>query len=141
MQDRYSPTAAYKPKRAPLTVEDRDSCALYAAVAEDAQPAHEPIDDAVAALERMLHRAGSVDGEGDGCGLLLDIPREIWAEEVRSGGHQSGLTLDERFAVAHLFIPRTADPEEVKAKAREIMSRGGLRVLAERQDEVDSSEL
>jgi glutamate synthase domain-containing protein 1 len=58
MKDRYSPTAAYKPKRAPLTVEDRDSCALYAAVAKDAQPAHEPIEDAVAALEKMLHRAG-----------------------------------------------------------------------------------
>src|SRR3954447_1025586 len=122
-------------------VGERDACALLAWIAKDAQPAHDPIPGAIEALETMLHRAGSVDGEGDGCGLLLDIPREVWAEEVRSGGHQSRLTLDERFAVAHLFIPRTADPEEVKAKAREIMSRGGLRVLAERQDEVDSSEL
>src|SRR4051812_5269626 len=140
-QQRYEPTRAYRPRRAPLTVEDRDACALYAAVAKDAQPAHEPIEAALAALETMLHRAGSVDGEGDGCGLLLDIPREIWAEEVRAGGHQTRLTLDERFAVAHIFIPRKADPEDVKAKAREIMSRGGLRILAERSDQVDSSEL
>src|SRR4051812_35003069 len=141
LQQRYSASAAYRPRRAPLTVEDRDACALYAVVVKDAQPAHEPIAAAIAALEKMLHRAGSVDGEGDGCGVLLDIPREIWAEEVRGGGHQSRLTLDERFAVAHVFIPRTADPDEVKAKAREIMGRGGLRILAEREDEVVSSEL
>ena len=27
-------------------------------------------------LQKMLHRAGNVDGEGDGCGLLVDIPRK-----------------------------------------------------------------
>src|SRR3954471_10471798 len=142
MKDRrYEPPRAHRPRRAPQTVEDRDACALYAAVAKDAQPAHEPIEAALGALETMLHRAGSVDGEGDCCGLLLDIPREIWAEEVRAGGQQTRLTLDEGFAVAHIFIPRKADPEEVKAKAREIMSRGALRILAERSDQVDSSEL
>src|SRR4051812_11195465 len=140
-QQRYEPTRAYRPRRAPLTVEDRDACALYAAVAKDAQPAHEPIEAALVALEKMLHRAGNVDGEGDGCGLLVDIPRELWAEEVRAGGHQTRLTLDDKFAVAHLFIPRKADADEVKAKAAEIMSRGGLRALAERSDQVDSSEL
>src|SRR3954447_11511391 len=123
---RYEPTRAYRPRRAPQTVEDRDACALYAVVVKDAQPAHEPIEAALAALEKMLHRAGNVDGEGDGCGVLLDIPREIWAEEVRAGGHQTKSTLDERFAVAHLFIPRKADPDDLKARAREIMSRGGL---------------
>src|SRR3954467_11301990 len=104
MKDRrYEPTRAYRPRRAPQTVEDRDACALYAAVAKDAQPEHEPIETALHALEKMLHRAGSVDGEGDGCGILLDIPREIWAEEVRGGGHASHLTLDPKFAVAHVF--------------------------------------
>jgi glutamate synthase (NADPH) large chain len=142
LEQRYAPTGAYRPRRAPRTVEDRDACALYAAVAKDARPSHEPIEAALAALETMLHRAGSVDGEGDGCGLLVDIPREIWAEEVRRDGHASRLALDPGFAVAHVFIPRKGgDLEEVKAGAREIMSRGGLRVLAERQDAVDSSAL
>ena len=142
MEQRYEPRRAYRPRRAPLTVEDRDACALYASVAKDAQPAHEPIEAALGALEKMLHRAGSVDGEGDGCGLLVDIPREIWAEEVRTGGSASRNVLDPRFAVAHLFIPRgEGPPDEMKAKAREILSRGGLRVLAERHDVVDSTAL
>jgi len=142
MEPRYPPTRAYRPRLAPKTVEDRDACALYAAVAKDARPSHEPIEAALRALETMLHRAGNVDGEGDGCGVLIDLPREIWAEEVRGGGHASRLALDPRFTVAHVFIPRKAgELEEVKARAREALSRGGLRVLAERQDVVDSTAL
>ena len=90
----------------------------------------------------MLHRAGNVDGEGDGCGLTVDIPREIWAEEVRRGGHAPSLALDPRFAVAHVFIPRGAgDVAAVKERARETMSRIGLRVLAERDDVVVTTAL
>jgi len=141
MEHRYSPTRAYRPKRAPQTVEDRDACALYASIAKDAQPAHEPIPAAVEALEKMLHRAGSVDGEGDGCGILMDIPREIWSEEVRRGGHASRLALDPCFTVIHVFIPRAADLEEVKGRARELVGKSGLRILAERHDVVESSAL
>ena len=113
---RFSPTQAYRPRRPPETVEDRDACALYAAVQKDAAPAHEAIDRALAALEKMLHRAGNVDGEGDGCGVLIDIPRKIWAEEIRAGGHASHLALDPSFAVAHVFIPRKSDIAAVQAR-------------------------
>ncbi|MBS1845921.1 MAG: hypothetical protein JST53_16015, partial [Actinobacteria bacterium] len=84
----------------PPSVEENDACAIYASVRKDATPSHEPIELAIPALQKMLHRAGNVDGEGDGCGLLLDIPRKIWAEEVRVGGHDPALTLDDAFAVA-----------------------------------------
>ena len=138
---RFSPTQAYRPRRAPQTVEDRDACALYASVAKNAKPSHEPIEVALVALEKMLHRAGNVDGEGDGCGLLIDIPRRIWAEEIRHGGHASKLALDQRFAVAHIFIPRAGDVQDTQKQARELMSKIGLRVLAERENAVDSSAL
>jgi glutamate synthase (NADPH/NADH) large chain len=142
----YDPTRAYRPRRPPATVEDRDACALYARVAKDAQPTHEAIETALVALEKMLHRAGNLDGEGDGCGLLIDIPREIWAEAVRAGGHAADLVLDPRFAVAHVFIPRGGDqaggdPAAVQEGARRLMSRLGLRVLAERENVVDSTAL
>ncbi len=86
----------------------------------------------------MLHRAGNVDGEGDGCGLLLDLPRKIWAEEVRSGGHDPSLTLDDAFAVAHIFVERSQDRERIQHDARELLGRGGFRILAERIGVVDS---
>ena len=90
---------------------------------KDATPSHEPIELAIPALQKMLHRAGNVDGEGDGCGLLLDLPRKIWAEEVRSGGHDPSLTLDDAFAVAHVFIERSQDRERIQHDARELLGR------------------
>jgi glutamate synthase (NADPH) large chain len=121
-------------------VEEHDACALYGWIAKDGRPAHAPVDEALGALQHMLHRAGSVDGEGDGCGLMLDIPRDLWAEEVRTGGHAPDLALDPAFAVAHVLIPRGAGAA-VKGRARELMSRIGLRVLAERDGAVDSTAL
>jgi glutamate synthase (NADPH/NADH) large chain len=140
-RERYSSTVAYRSRRRPETVEDRDACALYAAVRKDGKSDHELIENAFVALQTMLHRAGNVDGEGDGCGVMIDIPRELWAEQVRRGGHAPSLALDPAFAVAHVFIPRRAELDRVTHEAHRILSRGGFRVLAERRNEVSSSAL
>jgi glutamate synthase (NADPH/NADH) large chain len=139
--ERYSPERPYRPRVSPPSVEDKDACAIYASVRKDATPSHEPIELAIPAMQKMLHRAGNVDGEGDGCGLLLDIPRKIWAEEVRSGGHDPSLTLDDAFAVAHVFIERKQDPDRVMHDARELLAEGGFRILAERTGVVSSPAL
>ncbi len=138
---RYSPERPYRPLVSPPSVEDKDACAIYASVRKDATPSHAPIELAIPALQKMLHRAGNVDGEGDGCGLLLDIPRKIWAEEVRAGGHDPSLTLDDAFAVAHVFVERAQDLERVQHDARELLGQGGFRILAERVGAVDSPAL
>ena len=140
-QRRFSPERAYRPRVSPPSVEDRDACAIYASVRKDATPSRAPVELALANLQKMLHRAGNVDGEGDGCGILVDIPRRIWAEEVRSGGHNPALALDPAFAVAHVFIDRSADVERARHDAREILGRGGFRILAERLGVVDSQAL
>src|ERR1044072_6640482 len=115
---RYSPERPYRPLVSPPSVEDKDACAIYASVRKDSTPSHEPIELAIPALQKMLHRAGNVDGEGDGGGLLLDIPRKIWAEEVRSGVHDPSLAADDAFAVGHVFIERSQDVEKGKNDAR-----------------------
>ena len=141
MQTRYSPERAYRPRVPPPSVEDRDACALYAAVRKDGAPSRELVERALESLQKMLHRAGNVDGEGDGCGILVDIPRRIWAEEVRAGGHNPALALDPAFAVGHVFIDRAGDLERITHAAREILGRGGFRVLAERLGAVDPAAL
>ncbi|HEX7058875.1 MAG TPA: glutamate synthase central domain-containing protein, partial [Solirubrobacterales bacterium] len=138
---RYSPELPYRPLVSPPSVEDKDACAIYASVRKDATPNHAPIALAIPALQKMLHRAGNVDGEGDGCGLLLDLPRVIWAEEVRAGGHDPSLTLDDAFAVAHVFVDRSKDLGKVQHDARELLGQGGFRILAERIGVVDSTAL
>ncbi|MFL5908642.1 MAG: glutamate synthase-related protein [Solirubrobacterales bacterium] len=122
-------------------MEDKDACAIYASVRRDATASHEPITLALESLQKMLHRAGNVDGEGDGCGLLVDIPTKIWAEEVRQGGHNPALALDDAFAVAHVFVERSQDLERVRHDAREILGAAGFRILAERVGAVDSAAL
>jgi glutamate synthase (NADPH/NADH) large chain len=138
---RYAPTQTFRPRRAPSTVEDKDACALYAAIRKDGKQSHELIERGFVALQKMLHRAGNVDGEGDGCGAMIDIPRAIWQEEVRAGGHAPSLALDPAFAVGHIFAQRTADFSQIRAKATQIFNHGGLRLLAERTDQVSSSAL
>ena len=93
---------------------------------------------ALVALQKMLHRAGNVDGEGDGCGVMVDIPRRIWAEEVRKGGHapRSRSTPPSRSARVRRAQRRTSS--KVQHDARQLLGRGGMRILAERQDEVDT---
>ena len=85
------PHLPWRPLVPPPSVDDHDACAIYASVRKDATPSREPVALALANLQKMLHRAGNVDGEGDGCGILVDIPRRIWAEEVRAGGHNPAL--------------------------------------------------
>ncbi|MGH2954384.1 MAG: glutamate synthase-related protein [Solirubrobacterales bacterium] len=138
---RYSPHLPWRPKVPPPSVEDRDACAIYASVRKDGTPSREPVTLALENLQKMLHRAGNVDGEGDGCGVLVDIPRKIWAEEIRAGGHNPALALDDAFAVAHIFIERNADLDKAQHDAREILGRGGFRILAERLGAVDSQAL
>ncbi|HXE99917.1 MAG TPA: glutamate synthase-related protein [Solirubrobacterales bacterium] len=140
-QRRFSPERAYRPRVSPPSVEDRDACAIYASVRKDATPSRAPVELALDNLQKMLHRAGNVDGQGDGCGILVDIPRRIWAEEVRSGGHNPALALDPAFAVAHIFIDRSADVGRAQHDAREILGRGGFRILAERLGAVNSQAL
>jgi glutamate synthase (NADPH) large chain len=141
VKKRYSPERAYRPRVSPPSVEDKDACAIYASVRKDASPSHEPVTLALTSLQKMLHRAGNVDGEGDGCGLLVDIPTKIWAEEVRQGGHNPALALDQAFAVGHVFVERSGDLEKIRHGAREILGRHGFRILAERVGAVDSAAL
>jgi len=138
---RLSPEGEYRPRVSPPTVEDRDACAIYASVRKDATPARTPLELALGNLQKMLHRAGNVDGEGDGCGILVDIPRKVWAERIRAGGHNPALALDEAFAVAHVFVDRSQDLDKVLHDAHEILARGGVRILAERLGDVDSQAL
>jgi glutamate synthase (NADPH) large chain len=137
----YSPHRPWRPRVPPPSVEDRDACAIYASVRKDGTPTRESVSLALANLQKMLHRAGNVDGEGDGCGLMIDIPRKVWAEEVRGGGHNPALARDRAFAVAHVFIDRSADVDRVRHDARETLARSGFRVLAERVDATESSAL
>jgi glutamate synthase (NADPH/NADH) large chain len=92
-------------------LEEHDACALIANIRKAGRPTHGNLQRTLAALGRMGHRTGEVAGEGDGCGVLTDIPRLIWTKTMHAVGQPSELANDPHFFVAHFFLPQqnTAD--------------------------------
>ncbi|MEK7860245.1 MAG: glutamate synthase, partial [Chloroflexota bacterium] len=115
-------------------VEEHDACALVAIARKDGRPTRDLLDQALHGLACLQHRSGSVDGEGDGAGLLTDLPRRLWATRV------GDVAYDPHFAIAHLFVPRAGDELE-QAAVRRILGRHRVRILAERHGGMDDSGL
>ena len=58
-----------------IDTSERGACALICAVRKGGQPTHGNVKRTIEALARMGHRTGYIEGEGDGVGILTDIPR------------------------------------------------------------------
>ncbi len=119
---------------------EHGSCGLVAVFARDPAPSRRTLDVALEALQLLTHRAGRIDGEGDGCGVQTDIPRAIWAERLRRAGHDPDLAMQPWFAVAHLFVGPTGtgaalpDGESVLQGIEALLARRGIRVLVSLDD-------
>ena len=87
---------------------ERDSCGFGLVAQLDDKPDHQILCDALDALRRLTHRgAVAPDGKtGDGCGLLLKLPRAFLAETARD----AGIELAEHFSVGMIFLD--PDPEQ-----------------------------
>jgi glutamate synthase (NADPH/NADH) large chain len=93
--------------------EEHDACGLWAWVARTADASPDVLDHAFQALDQMSHRAGHVDREGDGAGLLIDLPRRLWSEWLAAAGHAKDAAFDPEFGVGHLWLPEGLDPAEL----------------------------
>ena len=106
---------------------ERDACALICAVRKGGQATHGNVKRTIEALARMGHRTGIVDGEGDGVGIMTDIPRQLWAKTLALKGLRSSLASDASFWVAHLMIPAARREDEaalVEAVCQRIAAAG-----------------
>ncbi len=121
-------------------VRERDACALICAVRKGGQATHGNVKRTIEALTRMGHRTGFVDGEGDGVGIMTDIPRELWAKTLALQGLRSSLATSSSFWVAHLMIPNTMHDQldHLLTQISERIGEAGLDILIERAGMVDS---
>ncbi|MDI3298515.1 MAG: glutamate synthase-related protein [Bacillota bacterium] len=128
---------------------EHDACALVLVVRREARPSRDPLEAALGALAEMDHRAGWVgEGrarEGDGAGVLVDLPRALWGRRLAEAGQEPALAGRREFAVAHLFLPGGRgggrEGEALRARVRERLAVEGFRILAEALDEVEPSVL
>src|SRR6266511_1571411 len=102
-------------------LDERDACALVASVRKNGEATHGNLKRALAALSIMGHRSGEVNGEGDGCGVMTDIPRLLWAQALEHEGKPGWLAEDRRFFVGHLMIPNTNTDFGIEASIIEML--------------------
>src|SRR6058998_3354362 len=119
---------------------EHDACALVAVAGKDARPTRALLELVLHGMASLAHRSGVVDGEGDGSGILTDIPRALWADILYDAGLERALARDSRFAVAHLFVPQLGD-ELAEEAVRRILSDHHLTLLTERHGTTDASAL
>ncbi|HEX9387011.1 MAG TPA: glutamate synthase central domain-containing protein, partial [Anaerolineales bacterium] len=113
-------------------LDERDACALVASIRKNGEATHGNLKRALAALSIMGHRSGEVNGEGDGCGVMTDIPRLLWAQALEHEGKPGWLAEDRRFFVGHLMIPNTNTDFGIEASIIEMLKESGMDVLLER---------
>ena len=127
----------------PIDRDHRDACALICSVRKGGQATHGNVKRTIEALTRMGHRTGYVNGEGDGVGVMTDIPRQLWTRWLAEAGLRSSLATDRSFWVAHVMIPahdRTRAQYIVDQICRQI-SEVGLHILLDRAGRVNPTVL
>ena len=132
----YEPAGMFDPRQ------EHDACGVGFIADLKARRSHAIVADALAILENLEHR-GAVGADplaGDGAGILIQIPHELFKLEQK----QLGFNLPEpgHYAVGHLFMPQD---ERLRAHCetviRRIVREEGLEFLGYRDVPVDNSSL
>lgn len=122
---------------------EHDSCGIICIVEKNGFPSRDNIQKTIDALVKMEHRSGFINGEGDGCGILTDIPRALWERKLSEAGLDGKLAYDPRFSVAHIFVPRKLDitVADMQQGIRDMFAQFNVSIILEQENQVDSSVL
>ena len=119
---------------------ERDNCGVGLVCAIDGKPRREVVELAIRALKAVWHR-GAVDADGktgDGAGILLSVPQDFFADQVRNTGHK---LRPGAIAVGQIFLPRTdlGAQEAARTIVESEALRFGFYIYGWRQVPVDTS--
>ncbi|MDF2854834.1 MAG: glutamate synthase [Neobacillus sp.] len=120
---------------------EHDACGIVAALEKTKQPTRKNIFDCIDALVTMNHRAGFINGEGDGVGIHLDIPTKLWKEKLQNAGVDATHVDKEGFAVGHVFISQKVDWTSTKKELVNKLENFDLKIVFETNQVTDSSSL
>ncbi|HBI03570.1 MAG TPA: glutamate synthase, partial [Paenibacillaceae bacterium] len=123
-------------------MEEHDSCGIVAIIEKDGKPSRDNIGKIIDALIKMEHRSGFIDGEGDGCGILTDIPRDLWSKKLAAASKSAHLALSPTFTVSHIFVPTKGhSAEDVMNDIRQMFADSHLIIELEQARAVNSEVL
>ncbi|QEA37958.1 glutamate synthase large subunit [Pistricoccus aurantiacus] len=97
--------------------EFRDNCGFGLIAHMQGEASHDLLKTAIESLTCMTHRGGiAADGKtGDGCGLLMEMPRAFFREVAREALE---VELGDNFAVGVVFLP---DDDAREAQGRDVL--------------------
>jgi glutamate synthase (NADPH/NADH) large chain len=115
------------------TAEDRSACAIIAFVDKRGRSSHAAVVQTIDALRKMGHRSGDINGEGDGCGICTDIPREIWSRRLAEVNMSPYLAESRSFFVGHILLPADirSEADHILSRLRELFTVEGTGLLVE----------
>ena len=116
-------------------VDFKDNCGFGVIADIKGNPTHEMVNDALTALERMMHRGAiAADGKsGDGSGLLFSLPKDFFRKKAK----EFGIDLPEQFGVGVIFLKN----EKHKQIIEEFCEKNDLKVLLWREVTVNTNAL
>ncbi|WP_026089314.1 MULTISPECIES: glutamate synthase-related protein [Bacillus] len=111
--------------------QEHDACGIVSCIEKKRVPTRENIFACIDALVKMNHRAGFINGEGDGVGIHIDIPRLLWKNKLQNVGIQENIVDSDGFVVGHFFLSRTADSSKLQTEIKEKFLHQGLTIIFE----------
>ncbi len=126
-----------------VLIEERDACAIISFINKNGKSSHANVVKTIEALKKMGHRSGDIDGEGDGTGITIDIPRKTWAKKLENKGLKAEIVNSSEFLIGHIYIPEPskAHKTEIVAKLKEILKNNLIDVLFDLNDNFRENEL
>jgi len=121
---------------------EKDACGVGFVANMKGVRSHSIIKDGLQILENLEHR-GAVGADplmGDGAGLLVQIPHELYVEDCEKQGFS--LPDEGKYGVAQVFMPQNkAIHDEIDEIIRTTFAEEDLELLGTRRLEVDNSGL
>ncbi|GAX87640.1 glutamate synthase (NADPH/NADH) large chain [Lebetimonas natsushimae] len=116
-------------------LEFKDNCGFGVIANIKGKASHSLVNDALKALERMMHRGAiAADGKsGDGSGLLFSMPKKFFRKVAK----EKGIDLPENFGIGVIFLKN----ENQKATVEEFCEKNDLKVVLWREVPVNTEAL
>ena len=117
---------------------EKDSCGFGLITNIDDKASHKLLETAIKSLARLTHRGAiAPDGlSGDGCGILIKMPKDFFAKKAQ----EAGVELPETYGVSSVFVNRDkAIASKGLSWLKKELKNVELEVIWEREVPVDES--
>ncbi|KEK21692.1 glutamate synthase-related protein [Bacillus gaemokensis] len=120
---------------------EHDACGIVSVMEKQNIPTKENIDLCIQSLVKMNHRAGFINGEGDGIGVHIDVPKALWKEKLNSSGYNPAIVDHPHFIVGHFFLNKKENLAHLKDSIRTKLNSEDFTIIFESDTVINSDAL